>query len=102
MRSRRGSRSCSRSVPVPHPPRRGSERWRKKWYQQKPSGGTMLDTIEAVSLLTIMEIVGPILLGAALVYGILMSRRRSRASKIQTDVATRNLYREAAQDERKQ
>jgi len=62
----------------------------------------MLDTIEAVSLLTIMEIVGPILLGAALVYGILMSRRRSRASKIQTDVATRNLYREAAQDERKQ
>jgi len=27
----------------------------------------MLDTIEAVSLLTIMEIVGPILLGAALV-----------------------------------
>ena len=36
----------------------------------------MLDTIQSVSLLTIAEIVGPILLGAGLVYGMYHSRRR--------------------------
>ena len=36
----------------------------------------MLDTIQSMSLLTIAEIVGPILLGAALIYGIYHSRRR--------------------------
>ena len=61
----------------------------------------MLDTIEAMSLLTIMEVVGPILLGAALIYGILMSRRRSQSAKAETDAATRNLYREGARQERK-
>ena len=62
----------------------------------------MLDTLEAMSLLTIIEIVGPIILGGALVYGILMSRRRSRASQAQTDAATRRVYREAESEERKQ
>jgi len=54
-----------------------------------------------MSLLAVMEVLGPILLGAALVYGILMSRRRSRAAKVQTDVATRNLYRQGARQERR-
>ena len=38
----------------------------------------MLDTLQSVSLLTIAEIVGPILLGAGLVYGIYHSRRSRR------------------------
>jgi len=42
----------------------------------------MLDTLQSMSLLTLAEIVGPILLGAALIYGIYHSRRRrSRQSK---------------------
>ena len=36
----------------------------------------MLDTIQGMSLLTIAEIIGPILLGAGLVFGIYHSRRR--------------------------
>jgi hypothetical protein len=36
----------------------------------------MLDTLQSVSLLTLMEIVGPILLAAALAYGIYQTRRR--------------------------
>ena len=62
----------------------------------------MLETIQAMSLLAVMEVLGPILLGAALIYGILMSRRRSRASKAQTDAATRHLYREGARHDRQE
>ena len=36
----------------------------------------MLETLQSMSLLTIAEIVGPIVLGAGLVYGIYHSRRR--------------------------
>ena len=36
----------------------------------------MLDTIQSMSLLTVAEIIGPIVLGAGLVYGIYHSRRR--------------------------
>jgi hypothetical protein len=36
----------------------------------------MLETVQSLSLLTIVEIVGPILLAAGLVYGIYHSRRR--------------------------
>jgi len=36
----------------------------------------MLDTITSMSLLTVMEIVGPVLLGAALIYGIYHTKRR--------------------------
>ena len=36
----------------------------------------MLETLQSVSLLTIAEIVGPILLAAGLIYGIYHSRRR--------------------------
>jgi hypothetical protein len=36
----------------------------------------MLDTVQSISLLTIAEIIGPIVLAAALIYGIYHSRRR--------------------------
>ena len=36
----------------------------------------MLDTPQGMSLLTVMEIVGPILLAAGLIYGISHSKRR--------------------------
>ena len=38
----------------------------------------MLDTLQGLSLLTIVEIVGPIVLAAAIIYGIYHSRRRRR------------------------
>jgi hypothetical protein len=41
----------------------------------------MLETIQALSLLTFMEIIGPILLGVGLIYGIVQFRRRSPAEK---------------------
>lgn len=36
----------------------------------------MLDTTDSLSLLTLAEIIGPIILGAALIYGIYHSKRR--------------------------
>ena len=36
----------------------------------------MLDTLQAMGLLTVAELVGPILLAAGLIYGIYHSRRR--------------------------
>jgi hypothetical protein len=61
----------------------------------------MLETIEAMSLRTIMEIVGPVLLLVALVYGTIQwsSRRRRRIDAVR-QAATRNLHREGAGDER--
>jgi hypothetical protein len=59
----------------------------------------MLETVQSMSLLAIMEIVGPVLLVVALVYGIVQWSRRSRASKKVSDEATRRLYREAQAEE---
>jgi hypothetical protein len=39
----------------------------------------MLDTTQGLSLLTLAEIIGPIILGVALIYGIYHSRRRRGA-----------------------
>ena len=61
----------------------------------------MLETITSVSLLTLMEIVGPVLLGIALAYAIIRVRRRSRAERSYTDEATRRLYREADRQEKR-
>ena len=36
----------------------------------------MLETLQSLSLLTVMEIIGPIVLAAGLIYGIYHSRRR--------------------------
>ena len=51
----------------------------------------MLDTLQAMSLLTLAEIVGPIILGIALIYGIYHSRR-PRGTQQQSDAATKRLY----------
>ena len=49
----------------------------------------MVETIASLSALTLMEIIGAIVLGAAIAYGIMVLRRRSRASN--ADCATRKL-----------
>ena len=53
----------------------------------------MLDTLQALGLLTAMEMVGPLVLGLLLAYGILRSRR-TRASRRAADQATVENYRE--------
>jgi hypothetical protein len=59
----------------------------------------MLETVQSMSLLAVMEIVGPVLLAVALVYGTVQWSRRSRAAKKVSDEATRRLYREGPADE---
>ena len=54
------------------------------------------------SLWGLATIVGPILLGIALVYASVIFRRRRRASKSGTDEATRNLYRQGAKSEQRE
>ena len=51
----------------------------------------MLNDLHSLSLLTVVEIVGPILLALGLWYGIARSRR-SKASRRESDRATRELY----------
>ena len=61
----------------------------------------MLETIESMSLLAIMEIVGPVVLLAALVYGTVQwRRRRSVTSDRAREDATRRLYERGAEQER--
>jgi hypothetical protein len=62
----------------------------------------MLETTESVSLLAIMEIVGPIVLLAALIYGTVQWRRRQRSatSDRAREAATRQLYERGAEQER--
>lgn len=63
----------------------------------------MLESIEAVSLLTIMEIVGPVLLLAVLIYGTLQwSRRRGGPTQAVREASTRELYREGARAEKRE
>ena len=62
----------------------------------------MLESLQAMSLLTIMEIIGPILLFAVLIYGRCSGRadgadRRGSAR----EAATRELYREGARAEKR-
>ena len=52
----------------------------------------MLETEHSLTLLTIMEIVGPIILAGALLYGIWVASRRRTAQKSVGDAATRRLY----------
>jgi hypothetical protein len=59
----------------------------------------VLDSIQAMSLLTIMEIKGPVLL-RVLIYGTIQwSRRRRGPTEAVREGATRQLYREAAKAE---
>ena len=63
----------------------------------------MLESLQAMSLLTIMEIVGPMLLLAVLIYGTLQwSRRRRGLTQSVREASTRQLYREGAQAEKRQ
>jgi hypothetical protein len=56
-----------------------------------------------VELLTLLKVVvAPLLLAAALVYGIVKYRQRGPATKKLTEEATRDLYREGAREERQQ
>ena len=60
----------------------------------------VLDSVQAMSLLTIMEIIGPVLLIAVLIYGTIQwSRRRRGPTEAVREGATRQLYREAAKAE---
>ena len=60
----------------------------------------MLESIQAMSLLAIMEIVCPVLLAAALIYAMVQwSRRRRGAMEAVREQATRQLYREGAKEE---
>ena len=63
----------------------------------------MLDSLQAMSLLTIMEIIGPILLFAVLIYGTMQwSRRRRGPTDAVREGATRELYREGARAEKRE
>lgn len=44
----------------------------------------MLDTLQSLSLLTLAEIIGPIVLAAGLIYGIYHSRRSRRTEPTST------------------
>jgi hypothetical protein len=60
----------------------------------------LLESIQAVSLLTIMEIVGPVLLLAVLIYGTLQwSRRRRGPTQAVREASKREPYREGAKAE---
>ena len=63
----------------------------------------MLESIQAVSLLTIMEIVGPVLLLAVLIYGTFRWSRRTRGpTQAVREASTRELYREGAKAEKRE
>ena len=63
----------------------------------------MLDSVQAMSLLTIMEIIGPLLLMAVLLYGTIQwSRRRRGPTEAVREGATRQLYREGAKAEERE
>ena len=63
----------------------------------------MLESLQAMSLLTIMEIVGPVLLLAVLIYGTLQWSRRKRGPiQAVREEATRELYREGARAEKRE
>jgi len=52
----------------------------------------MLDTPLAATLLILMEVAGPILLLAAITYGTVSWRRRSREAKRKSEAAARRLF----------
>ncbi len=63
----------------------------------------VLESMQAMSLLTIMEIVGPVLLLAVLIYGTLQwSRRRRGPTQAVREESTRELYREGARAEKRE
>jgi hypothetical protein len=57
--------------------------------------------MDAGWLWSVMTVVGPMLLGAALVHGVMRSRKRSQAAKEASDRAAVRLQREGAREERR-
>jgi hypothetical protein len=56
----------------------------------------MLETVTSLSALTAVEIIGPILLGVALIFGVVYAGRRRKLSASENarrDEATKRLYR---------
>jgi len=63
----------------------------------------MLDSIQALSLRTIMEIAGPLVLLAVLIYGTLRWSGRKRGPiQAAGEASTRRLYREGAKAEKQE
>src|SRR5215208_3783165 len=65
----------------------GTWGWKGRW---KP----MLDTLTSISATTLMVIIGPIVLGLALAYGVIVAGRRRKLSPLENarrDDATRRL-----------
>jgi hypothetical protein len=62
----------------------------------------MLDTLSSTSLLVAMEIIGPIVLAAALIYASVEWSRRRKASVAVSETATDGLYRQADRQERRE
>jgi hypothetical protein len=58
--------------------------------------------IDQGGLWAIATVVGPLLLLAAITYGILMTSKRGRAAKQNTDDATRDLYKRGERQERRE
>jgi hypothetical protein len=50
----------------------------------------------------VMTVIGPLVLLTALIYAVISYRRRSAASKQQTEQATQELYKRGAQQERRE
>jgi hypothetical protein len=62
----------------------------------------MLDTLSSTSLLVAMEIIGPMVLAAVLIYASVKWSRRRKASVAVSETATRGLYRQADRQERRE
>jgi uncharacterized membrane protein len=52
----------------------------------------MLNTLEGMTLLTVMEVLGPAALAVVMVWAIFYTRGRTRAQQARTDAATQRLY----------
>jgi hypothetical protein len=59
----------------------------------------MVGTLQSMSLVTVMEIVGPIFLAATIIYATILWSRRRRASADVSEAATHGLYRQGAREE---
>src|SRR3954463_3646217 len=77
---------------------------RPRWPEAAPTRrNDVLESIQAMSLLTIMEVVGPVLLLAVLIYGTLQwSRRRRGPTQAVREASTRQLYRDGAKAEKRE
>jgi|tagenome__1003787_1003787.scaffolds.fasta_scaffold20897026_2 hypothetical protein len=58
----------------------------------------MLESPTAVFLLTVMEIVGPIMLLAAIAYAVMRAGRRRKSNIPAADAKTREVYRDAGSE----